>query len=61
MDHFGTTSFGFWKRELEDSSNVREENDDVYDVSSNVNIDNLIPGNTGIKIPTFVSHQRAQP
>jgi cell surface protein SprA len=29
----------------------------AYDVSANVNVDKLLPGNTGIKIPMFVSYE----
>ncbi len=52
------TSFGFGSVSSKIFERTREETM-TYDVSSNVNIDKLIPGNTGIKIPMFVSYQRS--
>jgi len=37
---------------------TREETKE-YDVSANVNVDKLIPGNHGIKIPMFVSYEKS--
>jgi cell surface protein SprA len=52
------TSFGFGGVSSKIFERTREETT-AYDISSNVNIDKLIPGNTGIKIPMFVSYQRS--
>jgi cell surface protein SprA len=51
------TSFGFGGVSSKIFERTREETM-AYDVSSNVNLDKLLPGNTGIKIPMFVSYQR---
>lgn len=43
------------------SSKIGERSRDettAYDVSANVNVDKLLPGNTGIKIPMFVSYEK---
>ena len=50
------TAYGFGSV----SSKIGERSRDeitAYDVSANVNIDKILPGNTGIKIPMFVSYE----
>jgi len=50
------TTFGFGSVSSKIGERAREETTS-YDVSANVNIDKLLPGNTGIKIPMFVSYE----
>ena len=40
------------------SERTREETKE-YDVSANINVDKLIPGNHGVKIPMFVSYEKS--
>ncbi|MDQ2656163.1 MAG: cell surface protein SprA, partial [Bacteroidota bacterium] len=50
------TAFGFGS--VSSKIGERERNaTTAYDVSANVNIDKLLPGNTGIKVPMFVSYE----
>ncbi|HEY3404874.1 MAG TPA: cell surface protein SprA [Ohtaekwangia sp.] len=51
------TSFGFGSVSSKIFERTREETLG-YDVSANVNVDKLLPGNTGIKIPMFVSYEK---
>lgn len=51
------TTFGFGSVSSKISERTRDETTG-YDVSANVNVDKLIPGNTGIKIPMFVSYEK---
>jgi cell surface protein SprA len=51
------TSFGFGGVSSKIFERTREETTG-YDVSANVNVDKLLPGNTGIKIPMFVSYEK---
>ncbi|MBT1686745.1 cell surface protein SprA [Fulvivirgaceae bacterium PWU37] len=51
------TSFGFGSVSSKIGERTREETTG-YDVSANVNVDKLLPGNTGIKIPMFVSYEK---
>jgi len=50
------TTFGFGAVSSKIGERTRDETT-AMDVSANVNVDKLIPGNTGIKIPMFVSYQ----
>jgi cell surface protein SprA len=50
------TTFGFGSVSSKIGERARDETT-AYDVSANVNIDKLLPGNTGIKIPMFVSYE----
>ncbi|HEY9488391.1 MAG TPA: cell surface protein SprA, partial [Chryseosolibacter sp.] len=50
------TAFGFGSVSSKIGERARDETT-AYDVSANVNIDKLLPGNTGIKIPMFVSYE----
>ncbi|WP_267294550.1 T9SS outer membrane translocon Sov/SprA [Parachryseolinea silvisoli] len=50
------TSFGFGSVSSKIGERTREETTG-YDISANVNVDKLLPGNTGIKIPMFVSYE----
>lgn len=50
------TTFGFGSVSSKIGERTRDETT-AYDVSANVNVDKLIPGNTGIKIPMFVSYE----
>ncbi|MCV9388121.1 T9SS outer membrane translocon Sov/SprA [Reichenbachiella ulvae] len=52
------TSVGFGGIQQRISERTREETFD-YDMSANVNIDKLIPAETGIKIPMFVSTSKS--
>ncbi|HYG19795.1 MAG TPA: cell surface protein SprA, partial [Ohtaekwangia sp.] len=54
---FRHTSFGFGGVSSKIFERTREETTG-YDVSANVNVDKLLPGNTGIKIPMFVSYEK---
>lgn len=49
------TTFGFGSVSSKIGERTRDESTRV-DVSANVNVDKLLPGNTGIKIPMFVSY-----
>jgi cell surface protein SprA len=49
------TTFGFGSVSSKIGERTREETTE-YDVSANVALDKLIPGNTGIKLPMFVSY-----
>jgi len=53
---FRHTTFGFGGVSSKIFERTRDETT-AYDVSANVNVDKLIPGTTGIKIPMFVSYQ----
>ncbi len=53
---FRHTTFGFGGVSSKIFERTRDETT-AYDVSANVNVDKLIPGNTGIKIPMFISYQ----
>jgi cell surface protein SprA len=53
---FRHTTFGFGGVSSKIFERTREETT-AYDVAANVNVDKLIPGNTGIKIPMFVSYE----
>lgn len=50
------TTFGFGSVGSKTGERTREETT-AYDVSANVNVDKLLPGNTGIKLPMFVSYE----
>ncbi|MEQ9101051.1 MAG: cell surface protein SprA [Imperialibacter sp.] len=50
------TTVGFGGIQQRISERTREETIS-YDVSANVNVDKLLPGNTGIKIPMFASYE----
>ncbi|MEO7991545.1 MAG: cell surface protein SprA, partial [Chryseolinea sp.] len=53
---FRHTTFGFGSVSSKIFERTREETT-AYDLSTTVNLDKLIPGNTGIKIPMFLSYQ----
>lgn len=50
------TAFGFGSVSSKIGERARDETTS-YDVSANVNVDKLLPGNTGIKVPMFVSYE----
>ena len=50
------TTFGFGGVSSKISERTRDETT-AYDISTNVNVDKLIPGNHGIKIPMFLGYQ----
>jgi cell surface protein SprA len=50
------TTFGFGSVSSKIFERSREETT-AYDVTANVNVDKLIPGNHGIKIPMFLSYE----
>ncbi len=50
------TTFGFGSVSSKIGERTREEST-RYDVSTQVNVDKLLPGNTGLKIPMFVGYQ----
>ena len=50
------TTFGFGSVSSKIGERTRDETT-AYDVSANVNLDKLLPGNTGIKLPMFVSYE----
>jgi cell surface protein SprA len=50
------TTFGFGSVSSKISERTREETTQ-YDISANVNVDKLLPGNHGIKVPMFVSYE----
>ncbi len=50
------TAFGFGTVSSKIGERARDETT-AYDVSANVNVDKLLPGNSGIKIPLFVSYE----
>ena len=51
------TTVGFGGIQQRISERTREE-ETYYDVSTNINIDKLIPGNHGLKIPVFMSYEK---
>jgi cell surface protein SprA len=51
------TTFGFGNVSSKIGERTRDETT-AYDVSANVNVDKLLPGNTGIKVPMFVSYEQ---
>ncbi len=51
------TSFGFGGVQSKIQERTREETLE-YDVSTNLNLDKFIPGNTGVKIPMYASYER---
>jgi cell surface protein SprA len=53
---FRHTTFGFGNISSKINERTRDETT-AYDVSANVNVDKLIPGNTGIRIPMFLGYQ----
>lgn len=53
---FRHTTFGFGNVSSKIGERTRDETT-AYDISTNVNVDKLIPGNTGIKIPMFLGYQ----
>ena len=53
---FRHTTFGFGPVSSKIFERTRDETT-AYDISANVNVDKLIPGNTGIKIPMFLGYQ----
>ena len=53
---FRYTTFGFGGVSSKIIERTRDETT-AYDISANVNVDKLIPGNTGIKIPMFLGYQ----
>ena len=53
---FRHTTFGFGTVSSKIFERTRDETT-AYDISANVNVDKLIPGNTGIKIPMFLGYQ----
>ena len=50
------TAFGFGGVSSKIGERARDQTT-AYDVSANVNVDKLLPGNTGIKVPMFVSYE----
>lgn len=50
------TTFGFGGVSSKISERTRDETT-AYDVSATINVDKLIPGNTGIKVPMFLGYQ----
>jgi cell surface protein SprA len=50
------TTFGFGTVSSKIGERTRDETT-AYDVSANVNVDKLLPGTTGIKIPMFISYE----
>lgn len=50
------TAYGFGSVSSKIGERARDQTT-AYDVSANVNVDKLLPGNTGIKIPMFVSYE----
>lgn len=50
------TTFGFGSVNSKIGERTREETT-TYDVAASVNVDKLLPGNTGIKLPMFVSYE----
>jgi cell surface protein SprA len=50
------TTFGFGSVSSKIGERTRDETT-AYDVSANVNLDKLLPQNTGIKLPMFVSYE----
>jgi cell surface protein SprA len=50
------TTFGFGSVNSKISERTRDETT-AYDITANVNLDKLIPGNTGIKLPMLVSYE----
>lgn len=53
---FRHTTFGFGNVSSKIFERTRSQTT-AYDISANVNVDKLIPGNTGIKIPMFLGYQ----
>lgn len=53
---FRHTTFGFGSINSKIAERTRETTT-AYAVSANVNVDKLLPGNTGIKIPMFVGYE----
>jgi len=53
---FRYTSFGFGSISSKIFERTREETT-AYGVSATVNVDKLLPGNTGIKIPMFIGYE----
>ncbi|MEJ7647263.1 MAG: cell surface protein SprA [Chryseolinea sp.] len=53
---FRHTTFGYGNIASKINERTRDETT-AYDVSANVNVDKLIPGNTGIRIPMFLGYQ----
>ena len=53
---FRHTTFGFGAVSSKIFERTRDETT-AYDISASVNVDKLIPGNTGIKIPMFVGYE----
>lgn len=51
------TTFGFGSVSSKIGERTRDETT-AYDVSANVNVDKLLPGNTGIKVPMFVGYEQ---
>lgn len=51
------TTYGFGAISSKISERSRDETTN-YSMAANVNVDKLIPGNTGIKIPMFASYER---
>lgn len=54
---FRHTTFGFGSVSSKIGERTRDETTS-YDVAANVNVDKLLPGNTGVKIPMFVSYEK---
>jgi cell surface protein SprA len=54
---FRHTTFGFGSVSSKIAERTRDETTS-YDVAANVNVDKLLPGNSGIKIPMFVSYEK---
>jgi cell surface protein SprA len=50
------TTFGFGSVSSKIGERTRDETT-AYDISANVNLDKLLPQNTGIKLPMFVSYE----
>jgi cell surface protein SprA len=50
------TTFGFGSVSSKIGERTRDETT-AYDVSASVNVEKLLPGNTGIKIPMFISYE----
>lgn len=51
------TTYGFGGVQSKIQERTREETLE-YDVSTNINLDKFIPGNTGIKLPMYASYER---
>ncbi len=53
------TSFGFGSVQSKISERTREETTE-YDIAASLNLDKFIPGNSGLKLPFFVSYEKSK-